>query len=374
MKHNKTRALAPGSGGRGLHLDGHFHTAVVQPAVETQRPKTRVSQLAGLAGMLDDRHDAWPEPAHPGPKRKRSRERRRVRGEIAGRLIEPAAEIRLHVSLTDERENVAVVHATQRADSAAPLVFDESAQHDIGARRDVAFEPVAAACPWDIRAVTALRDDPFETVLRDDVEERLAVLGQVLRRRDHAAADPEGGQAAAALLEGTGQERSVVFVQEIERHEDRPPAAFGGFRPEAAHEQVVAGAAARIADDDLAVEDRALRDRESRELWDQWKQVTAAAVGETKVAAVHRRDGAEAVPLQLEEMIGGVERVCREARPHGCEIPRQRSVRARDLEESWMLAARRARITTHSPSISSGPCLRRFLSRALLARRGLLAC
>src|SRR6185503_10629985 len=176
------------------------------------------------------------------------------------------------------------------------------------------------------------------------------------------------------LLEGTGQERSVVFVQEIERHEDRPPAAFGGFRPEAAHEQVVAGAAARIADDDLAVEDRALRDRESRELWDQWKQVTAAAVGETKVAAVHRRDGAEAVPLQLEEMIGGVERVCREARPHGCEIPRQRSVRARDLEESWMLAARRARITTHSPSISSGPCLRRFLSRALLARRGLLAC
>src|SRR6185295_8461712 len=171
MKHDKSRALAPGSGGRGLHLDGLFHTAVVQPAVETQRTKARVSQLAGLAGMLDHRHDAWPEPAHPCPEREWSRERRGVRGEIAGRLIEPAAEIRLYVGLTDERENVAVVHATQRADSAAPLVFDQSAKHDIGARRDVAFEPVAAARPWDVRTVTALCDDPLETVLGDDVEE-----------------------------------------------------------------------------------------------------------------------------------------------------------------------------------------------------------
>src|SRR6266545_6853527 len=38
-----------------------------------------------------------------------------------------------------------------------------------------------------------------------------------------------------------------------------------------------------------------------------------------------------------------------------------------------MLAARRARVTTHSPSISSGPCLGGLLSRALLARAWLLA-
>src|SRR5688500_9804826 len=37
-----------------------------------------------------------------------------------------------------------------------------------------------------------------------------------------------------------------------------------------------------------------------------------------------------------------------------------------------MLAARRARVTTHSPSISSGPCLGRLLPRALLARGRLL--
>src|SRR5580765_1197383 len=164
MKHDKSRALAPGSGGRGLHLDGLFHTAVVQPAVETQRTKTRVSQLAGLARMLDDRHGAWPEPAHPGPEQKGSRERRRVRGEVARRLIEPAAEIRLHVGLADERQNVAGVHATQRSDSAAPLVLDEPAQNDIGARRDVALQPVAAPRARDVRAVSALRDDSLEAV------------------------------------------------------------------------------------------------------------------------------------------------------------------------------------------------------------------
>ena len=83
----------------------------------------------------------------------------------------------------------------------------------------------------------------------------------------------------------------MLLIQKVERHEDRAAPAFGGLRPEATHEQVVAGTAARIADDDLTIEDRTLGDGETRELWDEREQVTAAAVGDTKVAAVHRCDG-----------------------------------------------------------------------------------
>src|SRR6266849_7747105 len=71
-------------------------------------------------------------------------------------------------------------------------------------------------------------------------------------------------------------------------------------------------------------------------------------------------------------MIGRVERVRGEARSHRDEIVRERGLRIADLEECWMLAARRASVTTHSPSISSGPCLGGLLSRALLARGRLL--
>src|SRR5512132_2154040 len=120
MKHDETRALAPGSRGRRFHLDRLFDAAIVEPAVETERAKARVSQLASLAGVFDDRDDARPQPAHPSPKWQRCREGRRVCGEVARRLIEPTAEVWLHVGLPDERENVACVHATQRADRAAP--------------------------------------------------------------------------------------------------------------------------------------------------------------------------------------------------------------------------------------------------------------
>jgi hypothetical protein len=60
MKHDETRALAPGSRGSGFHLERRLDTTIVQPAVEAQRAKARVSQLAGLTGVFDDRDDARP--------------------------------------------------------------------------------------------------------------------------------------------------------------------------------------------------------------------------------------------------------------------------------------------------------------------------
>src|SRR6266540_5583639 len=205
MKHDETRSVAPGARGRRFHQGRLFDAAIVEPTVEAQRAKARVPQFSGLAGMLDDRDDARAQPTQPGPKWQRCRERRRVGGEVARRLIEPAAEIRLHVGLTDEREHVVGVHATKRADGAAPLVLDEPAQDDVGARCHVALQPVAAPRTWDVEAVTAFRDDALETVFGDDVEERLAVLCQMLWHRDHTAADPERSQAAAALFERTTQ-------------------------------------------------------------------------------------------------------------------------------------------------------------------------
>src|SRR6266511_1140062 len=89
--------------------------------------------------------------------------------------------------------DAAIVEPTveaQRAKGAAPLVLDEPAQDDVGARCHVALQPVAAPRTWDVEAVTAFRDDALETVFGDDVEERLAVLCQMLWHRDHTAADP----------------------------------------------------------------------------------------------------------------------------------------------------------------------------------------
>src|SRR5687768_15123451 len=165
MKHDETRSLVAGARRSGLHQDRLLDAAIVEPPVKPQCAKARVAQLAGLAGVLDDRDDARTQPAHAGAKRQRSGERRDIGDEVARRLVEPPAEIRRYVCLPDERKHVACEHPAQRADRAAPLILDEPAEHYVGARRDVAFEPVPAARAGDVRAVTAFRDDALEAVL-----------------------------------------------------------------------------------------------------------------------------------------------------------------------------------------------------------------
>jgi len=63
------------------------------------------------------------------------------------------------------------------------------------------------------------------------------------------------------------------------------------------------GPAARVADDDLAVEERALGDPRVAQLGEERKEVAAAAVGEANAPAVVREDRADAVPLHLEQVI-----------------------------------------------------------------------
>src|SRR5687767_3581781 len=124
MKHDEPRSLAAGPRRSRLHLDGLVDTTVVESTVESQRAKARVAQLGGLAGVFDDRDDAGTQPAHAGAQWQRRRERRPVGREVARRLIEPATEIRRHVSLTDEGQEVPAVHAAEPADRATPLVLD----------------------------------------------------------------------------------------------------------------------------------------------------------------------------------------------------------------------------------------------------------
>ena len=64
MKHHKTRTLVPGARRRGLHLDRLLSAAIVQPPIEPKCTEAGVAQLTDLAGVLDDRDDAWPQPTH----------------------------------------------------------------------------------------------------------------------------------------------------------------------------------------------------------------------------------------------------------------------------------------------------------------------
>src|SRR2546426_12701465 len=91
MKHHETRTLAPGVRRRGLHLDRLLSAAIVESPIEPQSAEAGVAQLAALAGVLDDRDDAWTQPAQARSQWQWRCEGRRVGGEVARRFVEPAA-------------------------------------------------------------------------------------------------------------------------------------------------------------------------------------------------------------------------------------------------------------------------------------------
>ena len=148
------------------------------------------------------------------------------------------------------------------------------------------LEPIVRARTRQIRARLPLRDDAFEAVLRDDLEERLAVGVEVGGYAHGPAAQVEISEAPAPLLERTREERTVVEVQEVEGYERRPESALRCLRPEASGEQVVRGSTARVAHDDLAVEERAFWNGKRREFRDERQQVATAAVDDAHDAVV----------------------------------------------------------------------------------------
>src|SRR5260221_5028245 len=187
--------------------------------------------------------------------------------ERARRGVDPVAEERRHVRLAGVAERPVFVHpgAQQRAGT-APLVEDEATDHDVGARRHQALQPVRAARARHVLAVAPLRDHALELVLRDDVEERLAVALEVLGHDEALLGQSAAEEAPAPLLEPDPEERLALVVEQIERDEEWPPAALRGLRTESSDEQVIARPATRVADDDLAVEQRAFGEAQRAEL------------------------------------------------------------------------------------------------------------
>ena len=290
----------------GGNLDRRVAAAIVEVSIKSQSAEPRVPQLSTLeSGVLDDRHEARVEKPETVAQSDRRREGRPFGREIARRDVEPFAKIRRHGGVARESDR-AILAAKSAEDSTRSTVGldDEATDHDIGAGRDVALEPVRGARPRHVATIAFLGDDPFQPVFRHHFEERLAVIVQVLGYGQDPRSKTRAEKTRAALSERPRDERPAVGVKKVERDEDRAAATLRGLGAEPSGEKVVARTATRIADHDLAIEDGALRQTELAQLGHGRQQVAAAAIGNAKPSCVSRHKSANAVPLQLKDVFG----------------------------------------------------------------------
>ena len=139
----------------------------------------------------------------------------------------------------------------------------------------MALEPLRGPCPGDVLRVAAFRDDALESVLRDNIEEGLAVVIEMLRHREDPRAQAGAEKTRASIGQPASGQRASVLIEQVEGDEDRPAAALRGLRAEPAREKVVARAAARVAYDDLAVDQHALWNAHVAKLREEAQQVAA---------------------------------------------------------------------------------------------------
>src|SRR5438046_1373932 len=125
--------------------------------------------------------------------------------------------------------------------------------------------------------------------------------------------------------------------------------------PEPPGEEVVARASARIADDDLAVQEGSIRDAHVPKLGDRREEIAAGAIDQAQARAITRKERPDAVPLQLEEVVRRVEGTPGEPRTHRHDGTREPALRVLDVDERRMLrAVRRTALTRHQPRIGRG--------------------
>src|SRR5438874_1597481 len=357
VQHHQARALGSATGRIRRNVHVLVGSRVLEPPVETQSAEARVAQLTVANGaVFDDGAEPRAEEPKTGPQHDRSGEGRSLDREVSRRFVEPGPEIRGDVRVARERDR-AVVAARPTEDRSRPatIVDDERSHDDIRAGGDVALEPLGRARSRDIRSVAAFGDDPLEAVLGDDLEERLAVVLEVLGHGEHPAAEPGGGETAATFGKRTIEQRPAILVENVERHEDRAASAFRGFRPEPPGEKVVARASARIADDDLAVQEGAIRDAHVPKLGDRREEIATGAIDQAQARAITRKERPDAVPLQLEEVVRRVEGTPGEPGTHRHDGTREPALRVPDVDERRMLrAVRRTALTRHQPRIGRG--------------------
>ena len=124
------------------------------------------------------------------------------------------------------------------------IVDDETTDDHVGARCDMAFQPIGGACARNIPPVAPLGDDALEPIFRHDIEEGLAVVVQVLRHGEDSRTQAGTEEARPALGKRPRDKRAAVGVQHVEGDEDRAAAPFRGLWSESAGEKVVARTAA----------------------------------------------------------------------------------------------------------------------------------
>ena len=190
----------------------------------------------------------------------------------------------------------------------------------------------------------------------------------MLRHREDPRPKAGAEEARTALGERSRDEWTAIRVQEIERDEDRAAATFRGLGTESSSEKVVTRTAARVADDDLAVEDCPLRQTEIAQLGHGGEEVAARSVGQAKSRRVTGRERADPIPLELEDVLRRIERTARETRSHRDERPGQGARCFADVDQGRMRSTLRSfplarrhppRIRVLGGLLSRGPRRRR---------------
>src|SRR4051794_18256305 len=297
--------------------------------------------VAGPAAELGPDHELRADPGHatevPAPAAavvlRRWRVERRLLGDewlhrreqaLAGRRREAGAD------LAGKAQLAVLVHPDRDRPEIARVAFARrpAADDELLLGTDLELQPGRRPATRLIARAPELRDDPLEALAARRGHERLAVADDVRRIADAVRLAQDAAQESLSILEGDAEERAPVEIEQIERLEDErtgrrgPGPATGRARPAFADpflEEREVGPAVLVERDDLAVDDR-LAGVDPGRGREQARKVRLAVLeaARPELARPIADDGFEpiAVPLDLEQPIGIIERLRGEGREH----------------------------------------------------------
>src|SRR5207248_3417891 len=246
-------------------------------------------------------------------------ERRRLALERA-QLLQQLLDLLAGEAGADVADVVELLPATDRQDERAKragspaLPLRVAGDDELLAAVRLDLQPVARTAADRVPRVGALGHDPFEPLLLRRLEQRLAVV-EHLGEADCAVAPVEQLlEPPAALGQRQVDQRLALELEQVEDEVDeRCPGLALLHRREARPALLVERA-------NLAVEHAVRRLQRFRDLLchlrEALRQVVALSAGERRLCLGHAREGAEAVPLDLEQPAGPLRRLLLERRQH----------------------------------------------------------
>ena len=186
---------------------------------------------------------------------------------------------------------------------------------------DLDLLPAIGPLAGDVGRAAVLGHDPLEPPPRAASKNAIPSASMCSLRRTRGSGRMTLGQETAAFLEWLVEERPAVEMEQVEDLVDER-GRLGGHSPplDAGLQEGEVGLALRVERDDLAVDDR-LPGGEPRRRFEERaevprRRVLLAAGPQPDFAAVDDRLDPEAVPLDLEQPAGVVERRRDERREH----------------------------------------------------------